>query len=84
MLLVMLVDLVFGVAAFVIDLMPMLNFDANIFHAIGSIANVMNGVAYLLPLDTFAICVAMFFICHNLSLFISIINWIIAKIPGVN
>lgn len=84
MLLELLVNIFFGIATVVLGLIPNISFPQGFISAISSVSSVMNGVAYIMPMGTFMACLTVFFVLHNMTLIISIINWIIRKIPGVN
>lgn len=84
MILEMLVNMIFGFAMLVIDMIPDLSFGSEFYAAFGSIYDVMNGASYILPTGTMFLCTSVFFILHNTTFVISILNWIIRKVPGVN
>lgn len=84
MLLELLVNIFFGIATFVISLIPDISFPQGFTGAISSVSSVMNGVAYVMPMGTLMACISVFFVLHNMTMIISIANWIIRKIPGVN
>ena len=79
----LLLTLVFGFATFVIELIPDLSFDSNFWLAFESVGDVMDGASYLLPMGTFFLCMSVFFLLHNTTFIISIVNWIIRKIPTI-
>lgn len=83
MILDLLLTLVFGIASFVVNLIPDISFDSNFILAFQSVANVMNGASYLLPMGTFYLCMTVFFVLHNTTFVISLVNWIIRKIPTI-
>ena len=84
MLLELLANIFFGVASMVVGMIPDINFDTAFLSAIGSVGEVMSGVAYVMPMGTFMGCLSVFFLLHNMTLILSIFNWVIRKIPGVS
>lgn len=82
-LLQLIVQLIFGVVELVLMLIPDITFDGNFFLALKSVHDVMDGASYLIPFGTFFACISVFFLLHNVTLIISIFNWILRKIPGV-
>lgn len=83
MILDLLLTLVFAIASFILNLIPDLEFDTNFYLAFESVGNVMNGASYILPMGTFYLCMSVFFLLHNTTFIISIVNWIIRKIPTI-
>lgn len=85
MLLELIVNLFFGLATFIIDLLPDMNLGgSNFFLALGNVYDVMDGASYLIPFGTFSLCMGVFFVLNNMTFVLSIFNWIIRKIPGVS
>lgn len=79
-----LVNIIFGFATLVIEMIPDISLGSNFYAAFGSVYDVMNGASYILPTGTMFLCTTVYFVLHNTTFVISIINWIIRKIPGVN
>lgn len=84
MILELLISLLFGVAAAVINLIPDISLDSGFMSGFSSVRYLMELTSYLLPIGTFIACLSVFFLLHNMTLILSILNWIIRKIPGVS
>lgn len=84
MILTLLIELVFGLLDLIINLIPDISFDSNLWLALESVNDVMDGASYIIPFGTFFVCMSVFFLLHNTTFIIAILNWIIRKIPGVN
>jgi hypothetical protein len=66
-----------------IGLMPNLTF----FQEIGSIAGLVELIAnasYFVPFSTLFICLGIWFIMQQAQLVMSIVNWIIGKVPTIS
>lgn len=83
MLLELLINLFFGLAKMIITLLPDLSLQPGSLNILADIAQIMDGASYVLPMGTFLFCLSVFFVLHNATFFLSILNWIIRKIPGV-
>lgn len=74
----------FGLVTLLLNLIPTIELPSGFLSGFSSVKYVLDGASYLIPMGTFAACLSVFFILHNITLIISIFNWIIRKIPGVN
>lgn len=84
MILELLINIIVGVAAFFINLIPDLNFNSGFINGFSDVSEVMNIIGYVLPVSTFLGCLSVFFLLNNAQFIISIGNWLIRKVPFIN
>lgn len=84
MILELLINIVIGVAAFFINLIPDFSFDPSFVNGFGDVSALVKILAYFLPISTFLGCLSVIFILSNAQFIISIANWLIRKIPFIN
>lgn len=84
MILELLINLFFGLVIMLINLIPDISLPSGFINGFGSVADLLDIASLLIPMGVLASCIAIFFILHNITLIISIFNWIIRKIPGVS
>lgn len=84
MILEMLLRLVFGVVETLINLIPTITIPQPFLDAFGDVAELISYMAYFLPLKTVGICLTVIFVLQNAKFFISVFNFVIRKIPGIN
>lgn len=73
----------FEIIKVLINLIPTIELPDGFSLALGSVSNLIDMFSYVLPINTFLICLSVFFVLNNIKLFISIFNFIIRKIPGL-
>ena len=84
MILELLINIIVGVAAFFINLIPDFKFDSGFMNGFSDVAAIMDIFAYVIPVGTFIGCLSVFFLLNNAQFIISIGNWLIRKIPFIN
>ena len=84
MILELLVNLIVGVAAFFVNLIPEINLSPGFLNGFSDLAALVDILSYALPVGTFAACLSVVFLLQNAQFLLSIANWIIRKIPFIN
>lgn len=67
-----------------LNLIPDISLPSGFLDGFSSVRDLMEYASLLIPMGVFISCLSVFFILHNITLIISIFNWIIRKIPGVS
>lgn len=84
MILELLINLFFGLVNMLLNLIPDITLPSGFINGFSSVRDLMEYASYLIPIGVFVSCLSVFFILHNITMIISIFNWIIRKIPGVS
>lgn len=84
MILELLVNIIVGIAAFFINLIPDLKLDSGFINGFNDVATVLDVFSYVIPVGTLLGCLSVFFLLNNAQFIISIGNWLIRKIPFIN
>lgn len=79
-----LLRLVFGLVDLLIAAIPTIELPQEFFLGMEDVAAFVAQLSYVLPVNTFLMCLSVIFILQNARLFVSIFNFIIRKIPTVN
>lgn len=84
MLLELLINIVVGVASFFINLIPEIKLDPGFLGGFSDVAVILESISYFVPVGSFLGCLSVFFLLNNIQFIISVANWLIRKIPGIN
>lgn len=84
MILELAVSFVFGMIDILINLIPTLHLSTDFLSAMSDVADLINIFSYFLPINTVLTCLSVIFILQNAGFAISVFNFIIRKIPGIN
>ena len=84
MILKLLITLFFGLASFLLNLIPKVELPEGFTSLFGDVSYFISFGSYFLPIPTILICLAVIFIVDNIKLLVSIFNWIISKIPTIS
>lgn len=84
MLIESLLGVVFGLIDFLISLIPTIELPDEFFSSLDDLASLVSGMSYVLPVDTFLMCLSVIFILQSARLFVSIFNFIVRKIPNID
>ncbi len=67
-----------------LSVLPVISVDNGFVSAFSSFFGLINTAGYFLPLRTISIILSLFLAFYGLQLAISVLNWVIAKIPTIN
>lgn len=84
MILEALLKLIFGLIDLLVSAIPTITLPTNFLTAMEDVSSFINELSYVLPVNTFLMCLTVIFTLQNARLFVSIFNFIIRKIPTVN
>lgn len=79
-----LLKLVFGLVDLLVSLIPTIELPDEFLLGMEDVAAFVAQLSYVLPVDTFLLCLSVIFILQNARLFVSVFNFIIRKIPTIN
>jgi hypothetical protein len=78
------VNVLFAPLYIIIDLLPILTLPTEILGGLAGIIELLCGVTFIMPVGTLSLAIAWWWMLQNTKFVISIVNWIIRKIPGVD
>lgn len=84
MLLDLIVALFVGIAQALLSAVPEVNFNPTFLAGFDKVGYLFEMMSYFVPMDIFFACLSVFFLLHNITLIISIFNWVIRKIPTIS
>lgn len=84
MLIDLLLTIILGVVGTIINLIPDLSFSPEFMSGFDDVAYLMGLFSKVVPMGVLMSCLSVFFLLNNITLIISIINWVIRKIPGIS
>lgn len=80
----LLLTVVLGVIGMVVSLIPDMSFNPGFMSGFDDVRYLMEIFSYAVPMGVFISCVSVFFLLNNITLVISLANWVIRKIPGIS
>lgn len=84
----MLIDLiltvVLGVISTIVALIPDMSFNPAFMSGFEDVKYLMEIFSYAVPMGVLISCLSVFFLLNNITLIISLANWVIRKIPGIS
>ena len=84
MIIEVLVGLIFSLINGLMELIPAITLPAGFVALLDDVRFLLEGANYFVPIPTVMICLGLIFLVDNVKFFVSIFNWIIAKIPTIN
>lgn len=84
MILEALLKLIFGLVDLLVAAIPTIELPQEFFLGMEDVTAFVAELSYVLPVNTFLMCLSVIFILQNARLLVSIFNFIIRKIPTVN
>lgn len=84
MILQLLFETIFGLINTLINLIPTITLPESFTVGMSDVAELVSVMSYFLPLGTLTLCLSVIFILQNARFIVSIFNFIIRKIPGLN
>lgn len=84
MILQLLFELFFGIANLFLDLIPTITLPDGFTNMLESVSNLFSLVNYFLPVSTILVCLGVIFLVDNIKLIMSVLNWLISKIPTIS
>lgn len=84
MILQLLFELFFGIANLFLDLIPTITLPDGFINMLESVSNLFSLVNYFLPVSTILVCLGVIFLVDNIKLIMSVLNWLISKIPTIS
>jgi len=83
----MIVEIIFDALFFVINgllnFLPVFTIPSDFLNSIGGIIELLAIVGHFMPIGVLQVALTVFVLFHGLEFVISIINWLIAKIPTI-
>lgn len=81
-----LILLLFGIIKVLLALIPnlVLTLPQEILGGIAGFVELLGGITFFFPVSTFIACSVWIFALYNFEFLMSVINWIIRKIPGLS
>lgn len=80
----LLISFVFGIINVLINLIPTITLPTGFLSAMTDVSFFMAQIAYVIPVNTLLLCLSVVFVLHNAKFIVSIFNFIVRKIPGIN
>jgi len=77
-------NLIYNLAIFFLDLLPEVSMPDGILNAITTAGSYVSAMNIILPMDTLMAIIGLFLTIEGVILVIKIINWVIRKIPTIN
>lgn len=84
MLLDLLLNIVYSVVSWFVGLIPDASISPGLAESIAGLNGYLAGISFVAPVTTIIIILSLFLVLESSLVFISIINWFIRKIPGIN
>lgn len=84
MIIELLLVVIIGIFDVLIALIPQIEWNPVFLSGFDSVAWLFVNMSYVVPMGVFASCLSVFFLLHNITFVIGIINWVIRKIPGIS
>lgn len=84
MILQMLFELFFGIANLILELIPTITLPTNFTTMLENVSYIFSLANYFLPVSTILVCLAVIFLVDNIKLIMSVLNWLISKIPTIS
>lgn len=83
----MIIELIIGVlfnfANYIISLMPVISLPIDIVYAFGVLLPLWRAASFFVPFGVVLKCLAVGIMFYNIEFFISVLNWLIRKIPTI-
>jgi hypothetical protein len=73
-----------GIVLGFLALMPVMSLPVGFLNGIAGVIELLATASIFMPVSIFLACTGWFILLYNTSFFMSIVNWIIAKIPTIN
>ena len=85
MVLELLLDVVLGVIEVIVSvLFPIINIPQEFIGGIAGFIELIGGLTFMLPISTMVGCLIWVVLLHQYEFFMSVLNWLVRKIPGVS
>lgn len=79
-----LVSLLFGIINSLVGLFPIVAIPGAIIGGIAGFAELMVKICSFMPVGAFVVCVGWMFVLYNFKFVMSLLNWVIRKIPSIS
>lgn len=84
MIIELLLKFLFGIVDSLINLIPTITLPDSFVNGLSDVAYLISVISYFLPFKTIVLCLSVIFILQNAKFFVSVFNFIVRKIPGIN
>ena len=84
MIIELLLNPIFSIVNFLISLLPVLNTPLEMAGGILGLIEVISSVTFIIPVRTLMYAIAWWIALQNARFIMSIVNWVLGKIPTIN
>lgn len=78
------IDAIITPVAMFINFFPALAIPTDLIGSIAGFIELLAVSSYFIPIGVFQLCIIVFLSFHSLEFIISVINWVISKIPTIS
>lgn len=76
-------EIVFGLLATFINFFPALVIPTDLLGSLAGFIELLAITSFFMPIGIFQLCLIIFIAFHGMEFIISVVNWIIGKIPTI-
>lgn len=77
-------SLLFGIINSLVSFFPLITIPSAIIGGIAGFSELMVKICSFMPVGAFVVCVGWMFVLYNFKFVMSLINWVIRKIPSIS
>lgn len=79
-----LLNMMFGTVSFMVNFFPALVIPTDLIGSIAGFVELLAVSSYFIPIGVFQLCVIVFVAFHGMEFIVSVVNWVISKIPSIS
>lgn len=79
----LLIDIFFVTISAFVNFFPAVVIPTDLLNSLGGFIELLASVSYFMPIGILQLCLGVFIAVYGLEFVISVVNWIIAKIPTI-
>lgn len=77
-------NMMFTPVSFMINFFPALVIPTDLIGSLAGFVELLAVSSYFIPIGVFQLCIIVFVAFHGMEFIISIVNWVISKIPTIS
>lgn len=77
-------NMMFNTVSFMVNFFPAIVIPTDLIGSLAGFVELLAVSSYFIPIGVFQLCVIVFVAFHGMEFIISVVNWVISKIPTIS
>lgn len=77
-------NMMFNTVSFMVNFFPAIVIPTDLIGSLAGFVELLAVSSYFIPIGVFQLCVIVFVAFHGMEFIISVVNWVISKIPSIS